>query len=133
MKFVKISQPEFESLRKLYEGVMSYACHGLFFREGNELGAQIASLVKEDEDFFETTRKLLVGRGWVEDIEFGEGEVRAKGSVEVSKGNEMETCHRLRGIISKLYEIHKKEKVRFTEVECESTGSDKCLFKMEEW
>ena len=34
MKFVKLSQSEFEEIRKLYEGVMSQACYGLFFREG---------------------------------------------------------------------------------------------------
>ena len=43
-RFVKISQNEFVSVRKLYESVMSYACHGLFFREGMVLAEGVTAV-----------------------------------------------------------------------------------------
>lgn len=131
MKFVKISQAELEKIRELYEGVMSHACHGLFFREGSVLGAEIASLADQNRrTFFETAEKLLIARGWVEKVVFKENSVTTNGSIEVSKG-ETVTCHRLRGILRQLYETYYKSRVHCVEVECESTGSDKCLFKIE--
>jgi hypothetical protein len=44
MKFVKLSQSEYEAIRKLYEGVMSQACYGLFFREGMILGDEVSKI-----------------------------------------------------------------------------------------
>ncbi|MFQ5553244.1 MAG: hypothetical protein ACE5EW_05960, partial [Thermoplasmata archaeon] len=68
MRFVKISQPEIEAVRQLYESVMSYACHGLFFREGLSLGRDIAEMAAKGEDFFDACRRILIARGWAEDI-----------------------------------------------------------------
>lgn len=131
LRFVKISQSEINSVLKLYEGVMSYACHGMFYREGEALAEKLAELCKGGGDVFECAKKILVARGWVEDVEFGEAEVRVRGSIEVSKGSETETCHRLRGILSRLCQIVEKKHVRLIEVECCSTGSEECVFKPE--
>lgn len=125
---MKISQEEFASIRRLYEGVMSYACHGLFFREGSALAEEIAKEAA-GEDVLSKARESLVARGWVEDITFDVGEARVKGSVEVSPGSEIETCHRLRGVVSKMYELTTGQKRRFAEVECESTGGGACVFR----
>jgi len=87
MRHVKISKKELTNVAKLYESVMSNASHGLFFREGSVLGAEIAELAeKEREKFFEIAKKELVERGWVEDVKFDDGKVTVKGSIEVSKG-----------------------------------------------
>ena len=115
-RFVKISQGEFTSVRKLYESVMSYACHGLFFREGSVLADEIVREVDEGEDLLSAARKILIARGWVEDVTFTDGGVRVRGSVESSPGGDAETCHRLRGILSRLTEIVTKERSRLSEV-----------------
>jgi predicted hydrocarbon binding protein len=131
-RFVKISQSEFTSVRKLYESVMSYACHGLFFREGSVLADEIVREVEEGEDLLPSARKILIARGWVEDVTFTDGGARVRGSVESSPGSESETCHRLRGIVSRLTEIATKERSRLSEVECVSTGAKECVFAKEE-
>ena len=131
-RFVKISQGEFTSVRKLYESVMSYACHGLFFREGGALADEIAREVEEGEDLLPSARKILIARGWVEDVTFTDGGARVRGSIESSPGSEAETCHRLRGLLSRLTEIATKERSRLSEVECASTGAKECVFAQEE-
>jgi len=131
-RFVKISQNEFVSVRKLYESVMSYACHGLFFREGLTLADEIVREVEEGEDVLSSARKILIARGWVEDVQFTDGGARVRGSIESSAGGEAETCHRLRGILSRLVEIATKKRSRLSEVECASTGARECVFSQEE-
>jgi len=131
LRFVKISQSEINSVLKLYEGVMSYACHGLFYREGEALGDRLAELCRGGGDMLECAKKILIARGWVEDIEFGDEEIKVRGSVEVADGSESETCHRLRGILSRLYQTARRKEVRFIEVECCSTGGKVCIFRPE--
>jgi len=130
-RFVRISQNEFVSVRKLYESVMSYACHGLFFREGVTLADEIVTEVERDEDVLQGARKVLISRGWVEDVSFTSGGARVRGSVEALAGGEGETCHRLRGILSRLTEIARKERSRLAEVECVSSGAKECVFTEE--
>ena len=131
MRYVKVSQDEFASVRKLYESVMAYACHGLFFREGQSIADGVAKEVERGEDLFVGARRVLIARGWITDVQFGRADARVQGSIEVSLGSESETCHRLRGILTRLYEARTKGKVRLTEIECESTGSTECVFKAE--
>ncbi len=131
MRFVKLSQSEIESILKLYEGIMSYACHGILFREGEVIAEGLAELCKDKEDFLEHAKKLLIARGWVEDIVFSETEIKVKGSIEVMNGSESVTCHRLRGILSRLYSLYNKKYIRFVEDTCCSTGSSECTFKKE--
>lgn len=132
MRYVRISQGEFASVRKLYESVMAYACHGLFYREGQSIADGIAEELAPGEDVLAGARRVLIDRGWVADVVFGKGEVRARGSIEVSPGSESETCHRLRGILARIYEVRGKgARVKVTESECESTGGSQCVFKVE--
>jgi len=65
----------------------------------------------------------------VKDIAFDQDTVSATGSIEASRG-ESPTCHRLRGIIRKIYEVYMERKVYCQEVECESTGRERCQFKI---
>ena len=131
MRYVKVSQDEFASVRKLYESVMAYACHGLFFREGQSIADGVAKEVERGEDLFVGARRVLIARGWITDVQFGRADARVQGSIEVSPGSEAETCHRLRGVLTRLYEIRAKERAKVAEVECESTGSTECVFKAE--
>jgi predicted hydrocarbon binding protein len=130
-KFLKVSQSELTKIRQLYESVMSHACHGLFFREGEVYGEEITKISLQDRlRFFETARNLIKARGWADEIAFAENSAEAHGSIEVCK-SDMATCHRMRGIIRNLYEAHLNTKVHCVEVECESTGAPRCLFKVE--
>lgn len=131
VRHVKVSQEELDAVRKLYEGVMSYACHGLFFREGMVLGEIITRSLALGEDPLDAGKKAILERGWALDILFTETGARVRGSIEASEGAEMETCHRIRGLLSKLLEAKMKERVRLAEVECVSTGGRECVFERE--
>lgn len=133
MRFVKISQSEISKIRNLYEGVMSYASHGLFFREGLYMGEEISRIAnKTPDEFIQVVSNILVGRGWVEKITFESDRIVLKGCIEVSQDvSDMETCHRMRGILSRICEIFMNQKVSCVEVECESLGDENCVFTIE--
>jgi len=133
MKFVKISQSEFEEIRKLYEGVMSQACYGLFFREGMILGEEIAKIAQQEpEKYFEICANLLRARGWVDNVVFEESTAVAEGSVEASNSADGPTCHRLRGIVKKVYETSSHRRLHCDEIECISKGDKHCVFRVEQ-
>jgi predicted hydrocarbon binding protein len=132
MKFVKFSQSEFKEIRKLYEGVMAQACHGLFFREGMILGEEISRIaLQEPEKYFEICGNLLRARGWVDNIMFQESSAVVDGSFESSDSADEANCHRLRGIIRKMYESHFHKRMHCEEMECVSRGDAHCVFKLE--
>jgi predicted hydrocarbon binding protein len=130
-RFVKVSQEELDSVRKLYESVMSYACHGLFFREGMVLAEEVTKALSLGDDPLDAGKKVILERGWAEDVRFTDSGARVRGSIEVAAGADMETCHRLRGLLSKLLEAKTKQRVRLAEVECVSTGGRECVFERE--
>ncbi|HYA57355.1 MAG TPA: V4R domain-containing protein [Thermoplasmata archaeon] len=132
MRQVKLDQEELRQIKELYEGVMSHACHGLFFKEGSVIGSTMAEEALKDKGrFFEHAAKLLKERGWVEEIHFSEHEVVARGSIEVSP-SDIPTCHRLRGMLREFYERFKGGRVKCTEEMCASTGHPECRFHIEE-
>lgn len=133
MRFVRISQRELEKVRYLYESVMSQASHGLFYREGETLGKEIADMASEDDgNFIETAARLIKGRGWVEEIAFTGDTVIAKGSIEAVESGGEETCHRLRGIIHAVMERAQDKKLICLEVLCKSKGDSYCEFQLRE-
>ncbi len=132
MRSVKIDQAELRQIKELYEGVMSHACHGLFFKEGSVIGVGMADeALKDRAKFFERAGQLLKERGWVESITFGDRDVVVKGSIEVAP-SDIPTCHRLRGMLREFYERFKGGRVRCTEEMCASTGHPECHFRIEE-
>ena len=132
MRSVKIDQAELRQIKELYEGVMSHACHGLFFKEGSVIGSDMAEeALKDRAHFFEKAGQILKERGWVEEIRFTEPEVTVKGSIEVAP-SDIPTCHRLRGILREFYERFKGGRVKCTEEMCASTGHAECRFRIED-
>jgi predicted hydrocarbon binding protein len=132
MRSVKIDQAELRQIKELYEGVMSHACHGLFFKEGSVIGSDMAEeALKDRGHFFEKAGQILKERGWVEEIHFADHEVTVQGSIEVAP-SDIPTCHRLRGILREFYERFKGGRVKCTEEMCASTGSAECRFRIEE-
>lgn len=130
-RFVKVSQQELDSIRKLYESVMSYACHGLFFREGMVLAEEVTKNLALGDDPLEAGKKMILDRGWADEVVFTDSGARVRGSVEAMTGSETETCHRLRGLLSKLLEAKTKRRVRLAEVECVGMGARECVFERE--
>jgi predicted hydrocarbon binding protein len=129
-RHVMISQEELKDIRELYEGVMSNASHGLFFKEGSIIGIGIASIANRDrKTYFDTCQRVLRDKNWVKEIEFHDDTVTVQGSIEASRGDQP-TCHRLRGIIRKIYEVYMDKKIYCQETECESIGSGRCTFKI---
>ena len=136
MRTIRISRDELLEIREIYESVMSYACYGLFFREGEVLGKNIADIAHKSsggdkEKYFEVVANLLSGRGWVEEAEFEDNKVVTKGSIEVEEGKGIPTCHILKGIIKSVYESFYNDMFTCEEIECESKGDGKCTFKVE--
>ena len=132
MRSVKIDQAELRQIKELYEGVMSHACHGLFFKEGSVIGSAMAEeAMKDKAHYFDRVAAQLRERGWVEEITFSDREVVAKGSIEVSP-SDIPTCHRLRGMLREFYERFKGGRVKCTEEMCASTGQPECRFRIEE-
>jgi predicted hydrocarbon binding protein len=132
MRSVKFDQAELRQIKELYEGVMSHACHGLFFKEGSVIGSAMAEeALKDRAHYFDRVAHLLRERGWVEEISFSDKGVVAKGSIEVSP-SDIPTCHRLRGMLREFYERFKGGRVKCTEEMCASTGRPDCQFRIEE-
>ncbi|MBX8644667.1 MAG: 4-vinyl reductase, partial [Thermoplasmata archaeon] len=112
----------------LYEGVMASASHGLFFREGILTGSEIVKIAREEQgELLNTATKLLIARGWAEDVKFDDNRVIVHGSIEVGDSSQP-TCHRLRGVFKRLYEAAEHEKFYCEELECQSQGSQSCVF-----
>lgn len=135
MRFIKLSQKECKDIRKLYESVMSQACYGLFFREGMILGEEMARIASQEaEEYFETCGKLMKAKGWVDDVKFEDNIVYVNGSIESldSDGVEKPACHRLRGIVKKIYEGYGHKRLMCEEVQCAAKGDSQCVFKLEE-
>ncbi len=129
---VKLDQTELRQIKELYEGVMSHACHGLFFKEGSVIGANMAEeALKDRPHYFERAATVLEERGWVEGVKFSDHDVVVRGSIEVAP-SDIPTCHRLRGILREFYERFKGERVKCTEEACASTGERECHFRVEE-
>ena len=133
MRFIRISQEEMHKIRRLYESVMSHACHGLFYREGEALGKEIVKMANEDkENFLETAGRLIKGRGWVDEIGFMDDRIIAKGSFEGKEGLESPSCHRLRGMVHAILEEHTGKKLVCLEEKCVSIGDPYCEFIVRE-
>jgi predicted hydrocarbon binding protein len=135
MRFIKMSQKECMEIRKLYESVMSQACHGLFFREGMILGEEMSRIAQQEQGkYFEACSKLLKAKGWVEDVKFEDSVCYITASIESLEveGAEKPTCHRLRGIVKKIYEGYDHKRKICVEVECAGKGDKQCVFKIEE-
>jgi predicted hydrocarbon binding protein len=132
MRTVKLNQAELHKIKDLYEGVMSHACHGLFFKEGSVVAQDMVDeALKDRGKYYQRAAEILKDRGWIEEITFRDREVIAKGSIEVAP-SDIPTCHRLRGIIREFYERFKGSRVQCTEEVCASVGQAECRFRIEE-
>ncbi len=121
---IKLRRDELVEIKKLYETVMTFASHGMFYRSGRIVGDR---LIRSNGTELGRVREALIREGWVTDISFEGDTITAVGSIETSN-SDSPTCHMLRGILAKVFEDRTGKDVYCHERKCVSKGDDKCVF-----
>lgn len=146
VRHVRYRKESLHQIKGLYETVMTVASHGLFYRTGQIIGAGIVSEASgRGGDILQSVGQILKDEGWVRDILFNHDIVSVRGSAEVEEGKNR-TCHILRGVLARIYdsmelrfhvsatpvaEASARQRFYCLEVECESAGRGRCLFRVE--
>ena len=121
---VKLRKDELVEIKRLYETVMTFASHGMFYRSGRVIGARIVKMAGPD---LSRVRDAMIREGWVMDIDFDGDVVTVTGSIEASSAD-APSCHFLRGILAKVFEERTGKDVYCHERKCLSKGDEKCVF-----
>jgi predicted hydrocarbon binding protein len=121
---IKLRREELVEIKRLYETVMTFASHGMFYRSGRIIGDR---LIRSSGTELARLKESLVKEGWVTDIAFEGDTITVAGSIEASNADSP-TCHMLRGILAKLFEERSGKDVYCHERKCVSKGDDKCVF-----
>lgn len=121
---IKLRREELVEIKKLYETVMTFASHGMFYRSGRIVGDR---LIKQTGTELIRIKDALIKEGWVTEISFEGDTISVVGSIEVFN-SDTPTCHMLRGILAKLFEERSGKDVYCHERRCVSKGDDKCVF-----
>lgn len=121
---IKLRKDELVEIKKLYETVMTFASHGMFYRSGRIMADR---LIRNSGADLGRLRDALIREGWVVDVTFEGDTITATGSIEASN-SDMPTCHMLRGLLAKIFEVRLSKDVYCHERKCVSKGDDKCVF-----
>jgi predicted hydrocarbon binding protein len=121
---IKLRKEELVEIKKLYETVMTFASHGMFYRSGRIMGDRLLKMTGSD---LGKVRDALVKEGWATDVSFEGDTIAVLGSIETSN-SDAPTCHMLRGILAKVFEERTGKDVYCHERKCVSKGDDKCIF-----
>ena len=121
---IKLRREELVEIKRLYETVMTFASHGMFYRSGRIIGDR---LIRSSGTELLRLKESLVKEGWVTDITFEGDTITVVGSIEASSADSP-TCHMLRGILAKVFEERSGKDVYCHERKCVSKGDDKCVF-----
>lgn len=121
---VKLRREELVEIKRLYETVMTFASHGMFYRSGRIIGDRI---IRTSGTELLRLKETLAREGWVGDISFEGDTITVVGSIEASNADSP-TCHILRGILAKIFEERSGKDVYCHERKCVSKGDDKCVF-----
>jgi predicted hydrocarbon binding protein len=121
---IKLRREELVEIKRLYETVMTFASHGMFYRSGRIIGDR---LIRTSGTELLRLKESLIKEGWVTDINFEGDTITVVGSIEVSN-SDSPTCHMLRGLLAKVFEERSGKDVYCHERKCVSKGDDKCVF-----
>lgn len=121
---IKLRREELVEIKRLYETVMTFASHGMFYRSGRIMGDR---LIRSSGTELLRLKESLIKEGWVTDITFEGDTITVVGSIEASS-SDSPTCHMLRGILAKVFEERTGKDVYCHERKCVSKGDDKCVF-----
>jgi len=121
---IKLRKEELVEIKKLYETVMTFASHGMFYRSGRIMGERMVRVTGTD---LAKIREQIIREGWASDIIFEGDTITVSGSIEVSN-SDSPTCHMLRGVLAKIFEERTSKDVYCHERKCASKGDEKCVF-----
>lgn len=121
---IRMRKEELVEIKKLYETVMTFASHGMFYRSGRIMGNRLIRTAGTD---LNKVRDAILKEGWATDIAFEGDTISVMGSIEASN-SDSPTCHMLRGILAKVFEERTGKDVYCHERRCASKGDDKCVF-----
>jgi len=121
---IKLRKAELVEIKRLYETVMTFASHGMFYRSGRIIGDR---LIRTSGTDLPKVKEALTKEGWVVDIDFEGDTISVVGSIEASNADSP-TCHMLRGLLAKVFEERTGKDVYCHERKCVSKGDDKCVF-----
>jgi predicted hydrocarbon binding protein len=121
---IKLRREELVEIKRLYETVMTFASHGMFYRSGRIIGDR---LIRTSGTELLRLKESLIKEGWVTDIDFEGDTITVAGSIEASN-SDSPTCHMLRGLLAKVFEERSGKDVYCHERKCVSKGDDKCVF-----
>ncbi len=121
---IKLRKEELVEIKRLYETVMTFASHGMFYRSGRIMGDRLIRVAGTD---LVRIREAMIKEGWATDIVFEGDTITVTGSIEASN-SDSPTCHMLRGILAKVFEERSGKDVYCHERRCMSKGDDKCVF-----
>jgi len=121
---IRLRREELVEIKRLYETVMTFASHGMFYRSGRIVGDRI---IRSSGTELSRVKESLIREGWVTDIDFEGDTITVVGSIEVMN-SDSPTCHMLRGLLAKVFEERSGKDVYCHERKCVSKGDDKCVF-----
>ena len=121
---IRMRKEELVEIKKLFETVMTFASHGMFYRSGRIMGDRLIRVAGSD---LNKVREAIIKEGWATDISFEGDTISVLGSIEASN-SDSPTCHMLRGILAKVFEERTGKDVYCHEKKCISKGDDKCVF-----
>lgn len=121
---IRMRKEELVEIKKLFETVMTFASHGMFYRSGRIMGDRLIKAAGSD---LGKVKDALIKEGWASDISFEGDTISVLGSIEASN-SDSPTCHMLRGILAKVFEERTGKDVYCHERKCVSKGDDKCVF-----
>jgi predicted hydrocarbon binding protein len=121
---IRMRKEELVEIKKLYETVMTFASHGMFYRSGRIMGDRLIRTAGTD---LNKVKDAIIKEGWATDIIFEGDTISVSGSIEVFN-SDSPTCHMLRGILAKVFEERTGKDVYCHERKCMSKGDEKCVF-----
>ena len=121
---IRMRKEELVEIKRLYETVMTFASHGMFYRSGRIMGGRLFRAAGTD---LNKVKDALIKEGWATDVSFEGDTISIYGSIEASN-SDSPTCHMLRGILAKVFEERTGKDVYCHERKCVSKGDDKCVF-----
>lgn len=121
---IKLRKEELVEIKKLYETVMTFASHGMFYRSGRIMGERMVRTTGTD---LAKIREQIIREGWASDIVFEGDTITVSSSIEVSN-SDSPTCHMLRGVLAKVFEERTGKDVYCHERKCASKGDEQCVF-----
>ncbi|OYT55000.1 MAG: hypothetical protein B6U72_00650 [Candidatus Altiarchaeales archaeon ex4484_2] len=137
MESIQLEREEILEIKKLINSILGKSARGLFYSIGQIIGRNIAkkAMNKNREKYFNKAGDIILKRNIAEFISFEGDVITTKNCVEVLDekkiASDANKCHIMRGLIVALYEVYQNKKRYCEELECQSLGAERCVFKIE--